>query len=251
MDKIFKALADPGRRKILDILKEYPGINVNELTDHFDYSRFAVMKHVKILEESNLVVSQKDGKNKKLYLNAVPIQTIYDRWISKYSAIWASKLNSIKYQLETEENMSSSDIKQVYVTYIKSTREKVWNAITRGDLTQQYYFNTKITSEFKPGSKIEYLGVDKDGNPWIPVSGEIIEFVPMEKFSHTFNMYGSDEPATKAEYSIEEADGLIKLTLVHSGFTSESKLFNDVSGGWPLIFSGLKTLLETGSPMFG
>ena len=145
--------------------------------------------------------------------------------------------------------MSSSDIKQVYVTYIKSTKEKVWNALTDGSITEQYYFGTKIESDFKPGSKIEYVGIDKDGNNYAPVYGKVIEFLPMEKFSHTFLMLGSDEPETLAEYTIEEDNGLIKLTLVHSGFIAESKLYSDVGGGWPRIFSGLKTLLETGKPM--
>lgn len=248
-EKTFKALSDSGRRRMLDIIKEFPGINVNELAENFDYTRFAVMKHLKILEEAGLVVPQKEGKNKKLYLNAVPIQMIYDRWISKYSAYWATKLNSIKYKLEQEENMGSSDIKQVFVTYIKSSKEKVWNALTDGSITEQYYYGTKIKSDFIEGSKIEYIGTDKDGNEYTPVFGKIVKFNPTNVFSHTFNMLGSEETDTLAEYTLTEEKGVVKLSLIHSGFAEESELFKNVGGGWPLIFSGLKTLLETGSPM--
>lgn len=84
-DEVFKALSDPNRRRILDIVREQPGINVNELTKQFQFSRFATMKHLKVLEDSKLILSKKEWKDKKLYLNAVPIQQIYDRWISMYA----------------------------------------------------------------------------------------------------------------------------------------------------------------------
>ena len=93
MDKIFKALSDPSRREILDIVKNRQGITVNEITEHFDFTRFAVMKHLKILEEAGLIVPRKEGKYKKLFINVMPIQTIYDRWISNYSELWAKKLS--------------------------------------------------------------------------------------------------------------------------------------------------------------
>ena len=102
MDKIFNALAAPSRRKILDIVKNHAGINVNELTEHFEFSRYAVMKHLKILEEAELILSRRSSRYKTLYINAVPIQTIYDRWISKYSALWTKNLAELKYQLEEE-----------------------------------------------------------------------------------------------------------------------------------------------------
>lgn len=103
MDDVFKALADPNRRKILDIVHSRPGINVNELTEHFEFSRYNTMKHLKLLESAKLVTSKREWNNRLLYLNAVPIQMIYDRWITKFSGEWASKLTKIKSNLETKE----------------------------------------------------------------------------------------------------------------------------------------------------
>lgn len=104
MDKIFKALADKNRRKILDIVTDNSGINVNELSEHFEFSRFAVMKHIKILEDVELIVSVKNGKNKNLYINVMPLHTIYDRWISKYEAKWAKNISDFKTKLEEGNN---------------------------------------------------------------------------------------------------------------------------------------------------
>jgi len=92
MDLVFRALASAARRRMLDILKDKPGCNVNQVSASFDMSRIAVMKHLRVLEEANLVVSQKRGRDRHLYFNAVPIQMIYDRWTTEYSAVWAGSL---------------------------------------------------------------------------------------------------------------------------------------------------------------
>ncbi|MCX6118861.1 MAG: metalloregulator ArsR/SmtB family transcription factor [Proteobacteria bacterium] len=104
MDDVFKALADSNRRKILDIVRDQPGINVNDLSQFFDFSRFATMKHLKILQEAKLVLSSKDGKEKNLFINAVPIQTIYERWIRNYEGHWASSLIKLKGRIEEDNS---------------------------------------------------------------------------------------------------------------------------------------------------
>ncbi|MEZ4219393.1 MAG: metalloregulator ArsR/SmtB family transcription factor [Polyangiaceae bacterium] len=85
-DAVFRALADPNRRRMLDLIHEQPGINVGELTAHFPYSRFAVMKHLRQLRAADLVVSRRVGKARRLFLNPVPLKIIHDRWLSTYSA---------------------------------------------------------------------------------------------------------------------------------------------------------------------
>ena len=100
MDAVFKALASPVRRRILDVLKRSPGSNVNAVCAHFDISRIAVMKHLGVLEEADLVLSEKDGRERKLHFNVVPIQQIYDRWTTEYSALWARRLTALKYRVE-------------------------------------------------------------------------------------------------------------------------------------------------------
>lgn len=100
MDAVFRALASPVRRRLLDILKEHPGSSVNDVSDFFDMSRIAVMKHLGILEDANLVHSEKEGRTRRLYFNAVPIQMIHDRWTTEYSALWASRMTRVKYKVE-------------------------------------------------------------------------------------------------------------------------------------------------------
>ena len=100
MSAVFHALAHESRRQILDILKATPGIPVGELARHFDVSRIAVMNHLAVLEKADLVVSEKDGRSRRLYLNAAPIQMIQDRWMSAYSSQFASRVTGLKYAAE-------------------------------------------------------------------------------------------------------------------------------------------------------
>ncbi|MEZ5895145.1 MAG: metalloregulator ArsR/SmtB family transcription factor [Parvularculaceae bacterium] len=100
MDAVFTALAHETRRRILDCVKENPGAAVGEIAAHFDVSRIAVMKHLAVLEQADLLISQKDGRTRRLYFNAAPIQMIYDRWTTDYSAYWAGELTRLKYLAE-------------------------------------------------------------------------------------------------------------------------------------------------------
>ena len=100
MDAVFAALASEPRRRILDILKKEPGCNVNRVAEFFDFGRIAVMKHLGVLEEANLVISEKVGRERLLWFNPVPIHMIYDRWTTEFSAYWAGQLARMKYRLE-------------------------------------------------------------------------------------------------------------------------------------------------------
>ena len=107
MDKLFQALASEPRRKILDIVKDRPGISVGQVATQFDVSRIAVMKHLAVLEDANLIVSEKDGRTRKLYFNTAPIQMIHERWTSEYSAYWAGQVTRIKYLAEARGELHS------------------------------------------------------------------------------------------------------------------------------------------------
>ncbi len=108
MDAVFQALAQTSRRRMLDIVKDQPGIGVGALATQFDVSRIAVMKHLRVLEDAGLIVSEKDGRTRKLYFNAAPIQMIHDRWTSDYSAYWAGELTRIKYLAEAQHAEQSA-----------------------------------------------------------------------------------------------------------------------------------------------
>ncbi len=103
MDAVFMALASPARRKMLDIVKARAGCGVKDVAGYFAMSRIAVMKHLKVLVQAGLIISKKEGRNRRLYFNSVPIQMIYDRWTTAYSALWASRLTRVKYRIEAQE----------------------------------------------------------------------------------------------------------------------------------------------------
>jgi DNA-binding transcriptional ArsR family regulator len=103
MDAVFKALADGSRRKLLDELHERDGQTLSALEKKLPMSRFGVMKHLKVLEEAGLVTTRKQGREKLHFLNAVPIQEIGDRWVSKYAESWTAPLTRLKRDLEKEE----------------------------------------------------------------------------------------------------------------------------------------------------
>jgi uncharacterized protein YndB with AHSA1/START domain/DNA-binding transcriptional ArsR family regulator len=250
-DAVFRALADPSRRRILDLLKAKPGLTVGELGEHFDFSRFAVMKHLRILERNGLVVPRREGKAKRLYLNAVPIQTIYDRWISQYSALWASQLTSLKYELEGEDRPMPAAIAQlqhVHVVHIRTTPEKLWAALTRPEFTRQYYYGTDVVTDWSVGSKLQYLR-SRDGKTEAVLTGEVLEFTPPRRLVHTFSFPSTGDEPTKVTYELEPVGEMVKLTMTHEGFAGETKTYQMITTGWTPLFDGLKSLLETGKAL--
>ena len=103
MDALFHALAHRDRRRIMDLVQNNPGSCVDDLGRHFDTSRIAILKHLRGLERAQLILSEKVGRKRLLYVNVVPIQLVYDRWATEYSALWASQMADLKYRIETAE----------------------------------------------------------------------------------------------------------------------------------------------------
>jgi uncharacterized protein YndB with AHSA1/START domain len=212
------------------------------------------MKHLKVLEEANLIVHQWEGKFKHFYFNTIPIQMIYDRWLNEYTKYFSFQLTGLKYMLETEDSMSDYQDKQVYVLYIRTTKEKVWEAITSPDITQKYFFNSRVQSDFQHGSEISYHMDTAEGNERIPVKGKILKIEKYKELVHTFQHdFGENQKGYSQEsrvtYQIEEMGELVKLTLIHDEFKGDQETSQSVSGGWPIIINGLKTFLETGMPL--
>jgi DNA-binding transcriptional ArsR family regulator len=103
MDEVFKALADPTRRGLLDELFAQDGQTLGALQERLPMSRFGVMKHLKVLEEAGLITTRRRGREKLHFLNPVPIRQVYDRWVSKYAEPWASALSELKDEIEEEQ----------------------------------------------------------------------------------------------------------------------------------------------------
>src|SRR5712691_7822625 len=133
MDDVFRALADPTRRSLLDELFKQDGQTLSALEQRLPMTRFGVMKHLKVLEEAGLVVSKKRGREKLHFLNPVPIRLVHDRWVSKYAEPWAATLTGLKRRLE-------NPMEKVFEIYIKTTPERLWEAITDSELRQKYTF---------------------------------------------------------------------------------------------------------------
>src|SRR5438128_526877 len=139
MDKVFKALADSTRRGLLDALFRDDGQTLSALEARVDMTRFGVMKHLAVLEDAGLVVTRRRGREKLHYLNTVPIRLAHDRWVSKYAEPWAATLSELKTRLE-------DSMDKVFEVYIKTTPERLWEAITDPDIRSKYNFGAQVTS---------------------------------------------------------------------------------------------------------
>src|SRR5690348_16915139 len=174
VEPVFRALADLNRRKLLDRLFERDGQTLTELADSLpSMTRFGVMKHLRVLEEAQLVTTRRSGREKLHYLNAVPIRLIHDRWIGKYRKTRAAALAELKLDME-EEEMKSLDTRpaQVYTVFIRAPREKVWDAITKPEFTHRYFFGSEPNSTWKVGARLLWK---EHGSGRDLVDGEVIE----------------------------------------------------------------------------
>jgi uncharacterized protein YndB with AHSA1/START domain/DNA-binding transcriptional ArsR family regulator len=250
-DEVFKALADESRRKLLDALFRQDGQTLSDLQNELpNMTRFGCMKHLRVLEEAGLVTSQKSGREKLHYLNPVPIQMVYDRWVSKYSQPWAQALTGLKYSLEA--NFMSDTHSHVFEVFIRTTPERLWQALTDGNMTRQYYYGSaiQVSDSWQAGANYQYVG--GDGNNLL--DGKIVEIDPPHQLVTTFRpLFGDNTPETapvsKVTWQIQPMGAACKLTVTHDELEADSPLTEGIISGWNLILSGLKTLLETGEPL--
>ena len=144
-DRVFKALADPTRRLLLDRLFARDGRTLTELESELEMTRFGVMKHLRVLEEAGLVVTRRSGREKLHFLNPVPIRLIHDRWIDKYTERRVSALVDLKTATGGERmTTATATTTQVYQVFIKATPEQVWDAITKPEFTTKYFHGSRI-----------------------------------------------------------------------------------------------------------
>ncbi len=246
MDEVFKALSDPSRRALLDALFAEDGQSLSALEARLPMTRFGVAKHLKVLEHAGLVVSRKRGRERLHHLNPIPLQQIHERWVSKYAERWSHALIGLKTALE-EETMSGST--HVYELYIRTTPERLWQAITDGELTRQYYFGSPIRSDWTQGARFEMTAPHDPSEIW--VEGEVLEIDPPRRLVQSFQAHWDaameQETPSRVTWEIEQQGEASRLRVTHEGLTAAAA--QQVSGGWPQILSGLKTLLETGEPL--
>ncbi|MEA2436069.1 MAG: hypothetical protein QOF65_625 [Thermoleophilaceae bacterium] len=243
MDEVFRALADPTRRSLLDELFKEDGQSLGTLEGRLPMTRFGVMKHLRVLEEAGLVVTRRRGREKLHFLNPVPIRLVHDRWVSKYAEPWAAKLTGLKRELEEERTME-----KVFEIYIKTTPERLWQAITDSEMREKYNFGVGVESDWTAGSP--YRGVHMRA-PGPIVEGENLEVEPPRRLVQSFRALWSDdvkaEGTSRVTWEIEAVGDSCRLLVIHDELREAAS--GELYGGWPMILSGLKTLLETGEEL--
>jgi uncharacterized protein YndB with AHSA1/START domain len=243
MDEVFRALADPTRRSLLDELFAEDGQTLGALESRLPMTRFGVMKHLRVLEDAGLVVTKRRGREKLHFLNPVPIRLVHDRWVSKYAEPWAATLTELKRQIEGERTME-----KVFEIYIKTTPERLWEAITDSELRQKYNFGVGIETDWSPGSA--YRAVHPQAPDFL-MDGENLEVDPPRRLVQSLNALWSDEVkaegTSRVTWEIEPIGDSCRLLVTHDQLREGAN--GELYGGWPMILSGLKTLLETGEEL--
>ncbi|HEX2737216.1 MAG TPA: metalloregulator ArsR/SmtB family transcription factor [Acidimicrobiia bacterium] len=237
MDDVFRALADPTRRSLLDELFREDGQTLSALEERFEMSRFGVMKHLKQLEEAGLVVTRRRGREKLHFLNPVPIRLVHDRWVSKYAEPWTAALSGLKQRLE-------NPMEKVFEIYIRTTPERLWEAITNSEIRSKYNFGAGTKSDWTAGSRYE-MAHPVGG---VLGEGEILEVDPPRRLVQSMVALWSDdvkrEGTSRVTWEIEPVGDSCHLTVTHDELRDGAN--DELYGGWPMILSGLKTWLETG-----
>jgi uncharacterized protein YndB with AHSA1/START domain/DNA-binding transcriptional ArsR family regulator len=235
-DRVFKALADPTRRFLLDLLRRRDGRSLGELEAELSMTRFGVMKHLRVLELARLVVTRRDGRRKLHYLNAVPIRLVHDRWIDRFTEPWAADLARLKQTME-------KTVEKVFEIYIKTTPERLWQALTDPALRQQYNFGVGVYSTWKAGAAWAARAED-----FAVCEGEILEIDPPRRLVQSFRATWSDaverEGTSRVTWEITAVGDSCRLLVVHDQLRDGAN--SELYGGYMMLLSGLKTLLETG-----
>jgi uncharacterized protein YndB with AHSA1/START domain len=242
MDTVFRALADPTRRSLLDELFHQDGQTLSTLEQRFSMTRFGVMKHLRVLQEAGLVTTKRRGREKLHFLNPVPIRLVHDRWVSKYAEPWAAALSGLKRDLE------EAVMEKVFEIYIKTTPERLWEAITDPELRSKYNFGSRIMSDWTPGSRYQ---MRHPGAPDALGEGENLEVDPPRRLVQSMVALWSEdvksEGTSRVTWEIEPIGDSCRLTVTHDQLREGAN--DELYGGWPMILSGLKTLLETGEQL--
>ncbi len=245
VDAIFKALADPTRRSVLDALFIEDGQTLSALEGRFAMSRIAVMKHLRQLENAGLIVTKRRGREKLHLLNTVPIQTIHERWVTKYAEASSTGLLGLKRELENDMHETPRTVEKVYEIYIRTTPEQLWKAITDPEIRAKYNFGAAHITDWAVGSPYKMQSPKADG---LLGEGVILEIDPPRRLVQTMVALWSDEAkaegTSRVTWEIDQIEDSCRLVVTHDQLREGG--CDELYGGWPMILSGLKTWLESG-----
>jgi uncharacterized protein YndB with AHSA1/START domain len=205
-------------------------------------TRFGVMKHLRVLEQAGLVTTKRRGREKLHFLNPVPIRLVHDRWVSKYAEPWAATLTGLK------RNLEDRTMEKVFEIYIKTTPERLWEAITDSEQRAKYNFGVGVRSDWSNGSSYESFHARADGPL---VEGENLEVNPPRRLVQSMTALWSDdvkaEGTSRVTWEIQPIEDSCRLTVTHDQLREGAN--DELYGGWPMILSGLKTYIETGEQL--
>jgi len=257
MDEVFKALADPTRRRLLDRLREQNGQTLGELCGQLGMARQSATQHLNLLVQANLVTVVRRGRERLHYLNPAPIHEIDERWIAGFEKPRLQVLSAIKQRAEEYAviDQASSDkpggppaaASFVYVTYIRAGAEQVWQALTDADLTMRYWDHANV-SDWQPGSTWEHRRTDRSGAA--EVTGRVLASDPPHRLVITFQAPGEEPPPegpSVVTFLVEPHHDIVRLTVTHENV--DALMFPGISHGWPAVLANLKSLLETGNSL--
>jgi DNA-binding transcriptional ArsR family regulator/uncharacterized protein YndB with AHSA1/START domain len=261
LDDVFKALADSTRRLLLDSLNERNGQTLRELCSRLDMARQSVSKHLAVLEAANLVTTVRRGREKHHYLNAAPINDIGERWITRYDQNRVNALADLKRALE-DIPVEPKKPSFVYTTYIRTTPEKLWQALTEPAFTERYWSIT-FETDWKPGSPMTWK---TRGLAIADPEQVVLESERYRRLSYTWQTHSPEwaqalnfteeagdrlasEPRSKVTFEIEPLGDQVKLTVIHDDLVPSGLTGSMISNGWPRVLANLKTLLETGETL--
>ncbi|MGN2637884.1 ArsR/SmtB family transcription factor [Nocardia takedensis] len=246
VDRVFKALADPTRRLLLDRLRRDNGRTLRQLCEQLDMARQSVTQHLDLLVDAGLVVVMRRGRERLHYLDPTPLREIDRRWITAFDRPRLEALDAIR--ARAEENIVAADTTvpdYVYVTYIKATAEQVWRALTDADLTAAYWGHANV-SDWQPGSVWEHRRTD--GSGIVDVTGRVVAAQPPTRLVITFDDTVDPAPGRESSvvtFLVETHQDIVRLTVTHEKIPDPA-FRRDISAGWPAIVANLKSLLETG-----
>jgi DNA-binding transcriptional ArsR family regulator/uncharacterized protein YndB with AHSA1/START domain len=262
---VFKALSDPSRRELLDRLNERNGQTLTELCEGLGMSRQAVSKHLAVLEAAGVVTTLRRGREKLHHLDAAPINAIADRWLSRYDRSRAQALADLTTALESTNVTSTTATTDtarttdtfVYTSYIAATPERVWAGLTDPAFTRRYW-NLEFITDWQPGSPMVWIN---NGVRIEDPEQRVLEAEPFTRLSYTWHTFTPElaerfgwgpeadrlaaERRSRATFTIEPVGDGSRLTVLHEGLEPGGTVVNAISGGWPIVISALKTLLET------
>ncbi|MEV4493873.1 metalloregulator ArsR/SmtB family transcription factor [Micromonospora coxensis] len=267
VDEVFRALSDPSRRRLLDSLNARNGQSLRELCAGLDMTRQSVSKHLAVLEAANLVTTVRRGREKLHHLNAAPINAIAERWIHRYDRDRVRALADLQTALERPLMQSPTF---VYTTYIRTTAQRLWQALTEPAFTRRYWGGVGLRSEWTPGAAL--LWQDEPDGEFKDLGQRVLEAEPYRRLSYTWHGFQPEHAAffgwsdeelaarlgerrSKVTFDIAPHGDAVRLTVVHDDFSPDSEMHRAISGqlpgtgGWPELLASLKSLLETGDPL--